>query len=612
VKIPHGTANGLTNQNGFIAAPPETPPTMFTSTPHPPFVATLSGSSLTWTIGRHSVTAFPSSTSLSATPLPDGTYEASLPDHTTVNLNLAAAPSASITLTEALANKIQPITASYTNISDGLPGSPSAEPDGSASYRLPLWTPDGVNGMKPSLAIAYNSEVGTGLLGPRWQLTGLSAITRCKKTRAQDGTVTPIQFTGDTLCLDGQRLIHLSPTSTEFHPENDTFIKVVATAIVTGEYSTLTAYHKDGRIFYYGRTPSSRLHGNVNGGLGDDITYAWYLDKIMDRYGNSILITYANAISSPSTSLTNQVQELEPSTITWGGTDENVGQRSVSFGYESLPSGMTVDTQHMRWVAGLGIGAAQYLKTISIYAPDGSGAAPLLKTYGFTYNNTATAGGAAIVTGDRVLSTISECDANGYCKKPTTIQWEAGSNSFTKVDMGLTDPVLWNYVVYGRTYDEQFRRVLVADLDDDGRDDIIYRGFVPPHAAGSQQCLGWIARPTSVSNGTPSFGAPYNLPLHVDPDWSCSGVATDTGGQTGTTGSQEAIATDPIFQDIDGDGYVDIVMPYSAYFRDDSLGFDPNASSNLIGGYHLYLNTSMSDSHSVSVELVHEPDDAPA
>jgi len=71
-------------------------------------------------------------------------------------------------------------------------------------------------------------------------------------------------------------------------------------------------------------------------------------------------------------------------------------------------------------------------------------------------------------------------------------------------------------------------------------------------------------------------------------------VATDTGGQTGTTGSQEAIATDPIFQDIDGDGYVDIVMPYSAYFRDDSLGFDPNASSNLIGGYHLYLNTSMS------------------
>ena len=31
VNIPYGTANGLTNQNGFIASPPEVPPTTFVS-----------------------------------------------------------------------------------------------------------------------------------------------------------------------------------------------------------------------------------------------------------------------------------------------------------------------------------------------------------------------------------------------------------------------------------------------------------------------------------------------------------------------------------------------------------------------------------------------------
>ncbi len=45
VNIGDGTANGLTNQSGFIASPQEVPPTTFVSTTHAPFVATLSGAS---------------------------------------------------------------------------------------------------------------------------------------------------------------------------------------------------------------------------------------------------------------------------------------------------------------------------------------------------------------------------------------------------------------------------------------------------------------------------------------------------------------------------------------------------------------------------------------
>src|SRR5262249_22451747 len=137
-----------------------------------------------------------------------------------------------------------------------------------------------------------------------------------------------------------------------------------------------------------------------SGGTNIDVNYAYYVDRIEDRYGNSIRVKYANTRMGTSPPVS-QVQELVPSTITWGPTL----QRSVSFAYEPLPNGASVNPQ-LRWVHGLGIGQTPYLTTITINGPDGLGGTPVLKSYGFTYDTKAWPGGPDIITGDRVLSSI--------------------------------------------------------------------------------------------------------------------------------------------------------------------------------------------------------------
>ena len=48
---------------------------------------------------------------------------------------------------------------------------------------------------------------GNGIAGVGWSLGGLSAITRCPRTKAQDGAWGAIEYTDDDrFCLDGKRL----------------------------------------------------------------------------------------------------------------------------------------------------------------------------------------------------------------------------------------------------------------------------------------------------------------------------------------------------------------------------------------------------------------------
>jgi hypothetical protein len=172
---------------------------------------------------------------------------------------------ASTSLQQALSGRIvTPSTLPDFTSSVSIVGEPSVGHDGSANYRIPLWVPDGINGLEPSLAVEYNSEGGVGLLGPRWRLSGLSAITRCAKTLAQDGAQAPVDFFGETFCMDGARLVGIAATSsvTEFRTENDSFTKILGTKDGNGDFVTFTVYRRDGRISRYGQTPSSRLHGN--------------------------------------------------------------------------------------------------------------------------------------------------------------------------------------------------------------------------------------------------------------------------------------------------------------------------------------------------------------
>ena len=186
---------------------------------------------------------------------------------------------------------------------------------------------------------------------------------------------------------------------------------------------------------------------------------AFYLDKIQDRFGNSIFIQYNKLGYDPTPGVTHpQVPTLVPSIIQWGATgDTPGGQRSVQFNY--LPYA-ALDSRHTRFVGGLGVAGGQLLTSLDVHGPDGVNGTPVLKNkFGIH---------APTITGETLLTSISECDANNVCKHPTTIQWESGSLQFTRTDLGITDVSLPNK---DATFADIYKRLYVVDLNHDGLDD---------------------------------------------------------------------------------------------------------------------------------------------
>src|SRR5690349_10452025 len=181
-----------------------------------------------------------------------------------------------------------------------LPGSADVDGGGDATYHIPIEVAPGIAGMQPSLALEYSSGGGDGYLGIGWRLSGLSAITSCGRTLREDGFVAPPQISGETvvgaLCLDGQRLELVSGTAgedgAEYRPRQDPFTRVdlqvepdPAPESNYGQYSWFRAWGKDGLVYTYGRSSTTRRTADAD-------TMMWALEKVEDRWGNYYKITY--------------------------------------------------------------------------------------------------------------------------------------------------------------------------------------------------------------------------------------------------------------------------------------------------------------------------------
>ncbi|MBZ5572305.1 MAG: FG-GAP-like repeat-containing protein [Acidobacteriia bacterium] len=149
------------------------------------------------------------------------------------------------------------------------------EPDlvrGSGSYAVPIQCPQGPNGLRPALSLAYSTGAGNGPFGLGWRLGSL------RIERASDRGV-PRYGDDDTFTIgDAEELVPVGDN--RYRPKSDTKFWLIER---TGESWKIRS--GEGRTLLLGSTPESR---ESNG----DRTFAWYLDEERDNAGNSISYSY--------------------------------------------------------------------------------------------------------------------------------------------------------------------------------------------------------------------------------------------------------------------------------------------------------------------------------
>ena len=167
---------------------------------------------------------------------------------------------------------------------------------GAATYTIPLALPAGTAGVAPEVALSYSSQLGNGLLGQGWSLSGTSSIHRCKQTLALDGQAESITWgEDDRFCLDGARLVVengevYGAVGASYRTELEGYNYVTSHGGSRGKPSYFTVQSKDGTLSYYGQSSSVNLSQSRTS--DDSHVLAWNLNRFEDTAGNGVDFFY--------------------------------------------------------------------------------------------------------------------------------------------------------------------------------------------------------------------------------------------------------------------------------------------------------------------------------
>jgi RHS repeat-associated protein len=418
-----------------------------------------------------------------------------------------------------------------------IEGQASVSSTGAAQYSVPLAVPPGTNGLAPELAIVYDHRSGNGLLGVGFRLAGFSAIRRCGGTIAQDGAMSAVGLdAADRFCLDGQRLRLTSgaygQAGSQYQTEVESFSRVTANGTAGTGPAWFQVERRDGLIYEYGATDSSRIEST-----GSGTPREWALNRIRDRSGNYVDFVYAEDVAAGS---------YRPSRIDYTG---NVGAGvapyySVRFTYETRGSG----DQPAGYVGG-GL-VQEYNRLVRVDTQHTSGT--VLRSYVLSYQSDPNGGRSR-------LSRVQAC-AGASCLKPTNFSWSAGTPGWTtEASLALEPSVLGS--------------AFAGDSNGDGFEDLVYydsasrRWLVLPGRAegfaGGPVDTGFGSDSVAIQalwgdldgNGrrdvvVPGGGGQWHWLRH-------SSGSTYAYGSTGVVDSAPAGSTS--LADIDGDGRDDFV-----------------------------------------------------
>lgn len=314
---------------------------------------------------------------------------------------------------------------------------------GGAEYRIPIQVPPGIAGMEPKLALIYSNLAGPGLMGVGWNVEGLTAVTRCPRTLAQDGARGGVNYNAeDRFCLDGQRLIVLGGAAygaagAEYRTERESFTKVVSYGSAGNGPMWFKAWTKSGQIIEYGNTPDSRVEAQ-----NASSARTWAVNRISDTKGNAITFSYLR---------TKETGEHYPDRIEYAFNGASANAR-VEFVYTTRLDNRTY------YEAGSAVQVRKLLSSVRTHA-----GAALVRDYQLAYDNNGVAGRA------RLLS-VKECGGNGTCFAPTTF-------SMLPQHTRLSPPQAWATSTFDPSADwfttAIHERVWPVDVNGDGRVDIL-------------------------------------------------------------------------------------------------------------------------------------------
>lgn len=274
--------------------------------------------------------------------------------------------------------------------------------NGESNYSVPLWTPPGIKGIQPSLALVYSSNGGAGHFGAGWSLSGLTSIHRCQKTWIQDGIARDVRNdSSDRFCLDGNQLKLVSGTygsaGSIYQTEIETFSRITAYSAAGNGPAYFIVEGRDGLYYEYGRTPNSMIES-----LGQTTARAWLINKVSDRNDNAMLISY----SEDATNGSYRVSSIQYTQNTTAGV---LADYAVEFVYQSVPVA-EVDSQYL---AGSKVKRVMRADRIDVKA---SGS--VVRRYELTYEASLS------TTSKSRLASIQECGvAATNCFAPTNFTY---------------------------------------------------------------------------------------------------------------------------------------------------------------------------------------------
>lgn len=406
-----------------------------------------------------------------------------------------------------------------------MPAQFAVSPSGAATYRIPIAVPPGTAGMAPKLALVYSSETGNAVAGYGVSLAGLSAITRCPQTIAQDGATRGVQDdANDRFCLDGQRLIAVKGVygadGTEYRTEIETFTRVLSHGSVTIGATTepqwFEAWTKSGLHLEFGNTADSNVTVSALTTGGPTPTIAWALDKISDTAGNYLTVHYADYPADG---------QFYPTEVDYTG---NASASPALTPYSKVTFAYAARTTNSpaRYIAGHLSEVTERLATVTTYA----GANPVL-TYNLGYTN-----------GD-YLGSVQECDAaNNDCFVPTTFAWQ-----FPTVGPGLAPTPIQ---ITGTDLGDNLWYASSGDVNGDGDDDLL------TVTNGGDGFSHLTLRLATGSSANP-FGTPQALAITTALR-DCSIIANCAEQEMFPVSG--AAAEVSVLGDVNGDGRADLIL----------------------------------------------------